>query len=58
MTAFHIENSRSGEELGRYYAENAADALNAMARNAGYENFARACELAPEIKREVFCMEL
>lgn len=58
MTAFHIENCRSGEELGRYYAENAADALNAMARNAGYESFARACELTPAIKREVYAVEL
>ena len=58
MTAFHIENGRSGEEIGRYYAETATDALNAMARNAGYENFARACEIAPDIKREVVIFEL
>lgn len=58
MTAFHIENARSGDELGRYYAESAADALNAMARNAGYEDFARACETTPEIKRDVVIYEL
>ena len=58
MTAFHIENVRSGEEIGRYYAETAGDALNAMARNAGFEDFARACEISPEIKREVVIFEL
>lgn len=58
MTAFHIENSASGDELGRYYAESAADALDAMARNAGYADFARACEATPAIKREVFVLEL
>lgn len=40
MTAYTIENAISGVLLGTYNAESSEDALNIMARDAGYESFA------------------
>ena len=58
MTAFNIVNMTSGEELGRYYAVNVSEALNAMARYAGYADFSHACEAVPAIRTEVSITEL
>jgi len=43
MAQFEINNRTSGLVLGVYEAANEADALDEMARGAGYENFADAC---------------
>ena len=34
-------------DMGIYEGDTEEDALDAMARDAGYEDFARACEVAP-----------
>ena len=40
MSVYNIFNMASGEELGRYFARTLADALDAMARTAGFEDYA------------------
>lgn len=42
MKRFEIENITSGVILGEYEAESEADALNKMAQEAGYADFAAA----------------
>jgi hypothetical protein len=37
---YRIENTHSGIVLGDYEAESAAEALDAMARDAGYQDYA------------------
>ena len=44
---YRIENTRSGIVLGEYDAESKSDALDAMARDAGYRNYAEAVSVAP-----------
>ena len=58
MTAFQIVNTVSGDELGRYYADKPADALDALARYAGYPDVAAARAAMPSMEREVMLVEL
>ena len=44
MTRYNICNHYSGEDLGTYEAENENAALDAMARDAGYEDYAEVVE--------------
>ena len=46
MPSFQVFNRESGVALGIYQGANGAEALNAMARDAGYANFAAACDVA------------
>ena len=41
---FRIYNRTSGQELGTYDGDTETDALDAMARDAGYRDFADACD--------------
>lgn len=44
MAQWRISNTDSGAELGTYEGETADEALDTMAREAGYESHAAACE--------------
>jgi hypothetical protein len=44
MAKYRIENRLSGADIGEYEAETGRDAVEAMARDAGYPSFAAACE--------------
>ncbi len=58
MSTYNIVNMASGEELGRYFARTVIDALNAMARTAGFEDYDQACGMLPAIKDQLFVTEL
>ena len=58
MSTYNIVNMESGEELGRYFARSVADALNAMAKVAGFDSYEQACGSVPAIKDRLFVTEL
>lgn len=45
MAKYKIMSSKSGANLGTYEAATPAEAMDAMARDAGYENLAHAAEV-------------
>lgn len=53
MTKYTIENTASGVVLGTYEAESAKAALDAMAREAGYANYADCCAEVPAADGEI-----
>lgn len=55
---YEITNAKSGLVLARYYAETEAAALEALARDAGYETYAEACEVAPADTGEIVVTEI
>ncbi len=46
MALYSIENVKTGESLGVYQADSVVEALEAMARDAGYATYAEACEVS------------
>ena len=44
---YSISNNYSGLEMGVYEAANEEGALDAMAKDAGYQDHADACKVAP-----------
>lgn len=55
---FQIENTTSGVILGVYEGETPEQALDAMARQAGYADHAAACEVAPAQAGEIVATEV
>lgn len=53
---YRIINTASGLDLGTYEADSAEKALDAMARDAGYRDYAEACEVADG--REIVATEV
>ena len=53
MKLFNITNTISGCDLGCYEATTASDALNALAKDAGYSDHAAACEDVPVVAGEL-----
>lgn len=53
MNYYRITNADSGVVLGIYLAEDSDHALDTMARDAGYTDYAHACEIAPVAKGEI-----
>jgi len=58
MSVYNIFNMASGEELGRYFAHTVGEALNAMARTAGFDDYDQACRALPNIAEQLFVSEL
>lgn len=52
-TRYRISNRRSGIVLGVYEADNARAALDALARDAGYADYASANAVAPAAPGEI-----
>ena len=58
MTKYLITNAKSGAELGVYEGATEAEALDAMARDAGYADYAACCEVAPAAEGEIVMIEV
>ena len=58
MPTFRIENTISGVILGDYEGATEAEALDAMARDAGYSDYAACCEVAPAKEGEISITEV
>lgn len=53
MATYKIENTRSGVIFGEYEGISEAAALDTMARDAGYADYAKCCEVAPVADGEI-----
>jgi hypothetical protein len=58
MTTYSISNRISGIDLGRYTAETPKEALDALARDAGYEDHAEACRVTGEDASDLVVTEV
>lgn len=56
--SYRIENTASGIELGTYDADSPEAALDAMARDAGYRDYAEAESTAPSKPGEIVVTEV
>lgn len=55
---YQIENTISGIVLGIFEGATEAEALDAMARDAGYRDYADACTVAPAQDGEIAVTEV
>ena len=57
MMMYTIENTISGVILGTYDAKSEAHALDLMAQDAGYKDYAEAQRVAPSMPGEIIVIE-
>lgn len=57
MTAYQITNRISGADLGEYDGETVEQALDAMARDAGYDDYADLLDRVPGSDRDELKIE-
>lgn len=53
MNSYHIQNTISGADLGTYQGATEAAALDAMARDAGYQDYAGLQRQIPSQEGEI-----
>lgn len=53
MNKYLITNTISGLRLGVYDGDTETEALDAMARDAGYSDYAECCEVTPTREGEI-----
>lgn len=58
MTTYQIHNSKSGTIIGVFAGATEAEALEAMARDAGYRSYAECCEVAPVAEGQIVLTEV
>lgn len=58
MAIFNITSAASGADLGNYSGETKADALDAMARDAGYSSYAECCEVTGAERGDIIVTEV
>jgi len=58
MKQYRIENRTSGVDLGAYEGETEQEALDAMARDAGYQNYEEAQATAPADDDDIVVTEM
>lgn len=58
MHTYEIENTKSGIILGQYEGATEAEALDALARDAGYTDYADMCAVAPAANGEIVVTEI
>lgn len=58
MNTYRIVNTVSGLVIGTYTADSKEEALDAMARDASYTDYATLCKVAPAAKGEIVVTEV
>jgi hypothetical protein len=58
MNTYTIQNTISGHNFGTYEASSEAEALDAMAHDAGYASYAESLEVAPVADGEIVVTEV
>ena len=58
MPRYKIENTRTGVIIGEFEAISEDIALDKMAQDAGYADYASACEVAPVAPGEIMVTEI
>lgn len=58
MATFCVENTKSGLIIGFYQGETPAQALDAMARDAGYDDYSHCCDVAQVAEGEIRVTEV
>lgn len=55
---YELTNTLSGVELGTFEGKDGSDALDAFARDAGYDDYADLCSVAPAKPGEIYIRDV